>query len=120
MPVILLKYKPSRIPAKSMKKLMSVLPAIVSDALDVPEDPNMRLRAKDIQIWVLPENQFDVNLKPLQMLIPIHAYPQRVKNLEERKDRIVIHVRSHLVALGSDMIGFIWILPSSDTAFGKI
>ena len=124
MPVILLKWKPERIPELVMRKLISQLPAIVSSALDVPEDESKRLTPGDIQIWSMPADRFDVNTQDLQMMIPVHGYQERVVNLEERKNTITKQIGD--VLAGCDLLspvkisGWVWILPSSDTAFGKI
>ncbi len=119
MPVILLKYRPSEVPDEVMQELVAALPEIVSRALDIPNDPGKRLTTNDIQVWTLPEGKFDVNIKPLQMLIPLHAYSERIDDLELRKDIIAADIHEILAAFGFDTGGFIWILPSSDTAFGK-
>jgi len=119
MPVILLKYRPDIVSDETMFKLVAELPIIVSGALDVPDDPGKRLRPEDIQVWALPPNKFDINVKGLQLMIPLHYYPERVVNLEARKDAIVSGVRQVLGNAAPD-IGWVWILPSQDTAFGRI
>jgi len=111
MPVVFLKYRLDKLPSETMHKVADALPVIVSRALDVPPD--------DIQVWSLPADTFDRNVKnPLQMMIPIHGYHERLYNLEQRKDSIVSAVRE---IVGDRVhVGWVWILPSSETAFGRI
>lgn len=120
MPVIFLKYHPDLVSDREMAMLVAALPKIVSGALDVPEDPNKRLGPKDIQVWCFPPEKFDVNLRALQLMIPVHGYPERVANLEERKNTINSAIRDVLGPDSGADIGWTWVLPSSDTAFGRI
>lgn len=112
MPAIYFKYKlGGKIPVRTMQELVNALPLIVSRALDVTKE--------DIQVWGIPPDPFDVNLKELQLAIPIHAYPERVKNLEARKELIITAIRS-IVGSHEPHVGWVWIQPSSDTALGRI
>ncbi len=123
MPVVFMKYKPNCIPDEVMQKLVAELPRIFADALSVPEDPEVRLTPGDIQIWDMPAGKFDVGLQDLQMMIPLHPHPERIKNLEQRKDKITNQIRDilagHDLFGGVNVKGWVWILPSSETAFGK-
>ena len=124
MPVVLLRYKANRLNMKTMQMLTAALPKIFADALDVPENPGARLTPADIQIWPMKSDELDVNVKDLQMMMPLHAFPERIANLEERKDKIMHQVRELLadqVAFGGGPIeGWVWLLPSNDTAFGRL
>lgn len=119
MPVVMLMYKPGRVPWDQLAELADALPRIVSDALDVPDDPGKRLTEKNIQVKGILPDPFDRNLHELQLTIPIHAYPERIANLEERKDRIVAAIRE-IVGTYDPHIGWVWVQPVSDTAFGRI
>ena len=107
-----------------MRKLVSELPRIVSSSLDVPEDETKRLTIDDIQVWSLPSDRFDVNIKDLQLMILLHNYLERIVNLEERKNNITKQIGDILAEYDHTSLtkvnGWVWILPSSDTAFGKI
>lgn len=118
MPVAILRYS-WKIPENVLRQLTEKLPSIISDALDISENPNARLTSSDIEVWTQKTQNEDVNTKDLEILIHAHQYPERLLNVDERKDKVVMQVRVLLAENKLKIKGWVWILlqPSS---FGQI
>ena len=119
MPVVHLRYRPESIPESVIKNLLKVLPKIIANELDVRKNKSARLKADDIEISVFPAQPLDINIKSLEIMIWAHGYPERLKNIEERKDKIAARVRSFLLDYDVIIGGWVWIL-LPPTAFGRI
>lgn len=119
MPVVSLYYKPNRIPDEVVSKLAKALPEIIACALDVPERIDSRLTAEDIEIRVTSSHPFDVNNKDLEIMIWAHQYLERLQNLEDRKEKILVGVRRFFADYDLNVIAWVWVL-LQPTAFGRI
>lgn len=119
MPVVSLYYKPNRIPDEVASKLAKALPEIIASALDVSEQIGSRLTAEDIEIRVTSSHPFDVNNKDLEIMVWAHEYPERLQNLEDRKEKILVGVRHIFADYDLNVIAWVWIL-LQPTAFGRV
>jgi hypothetical protein len=95
--------------------IVSVLPYAVSYALDVPEEPNGRLTFLDIEVKTFDYNEFDVHSKPLAIIVRAEDFPDRRKNLNDRREIIEIQLREFIPA---GLHGFVWIRPL-EGSFGE-
>ena len=95
--------------------LCNSLPKIVADALDTPENPEARLGSKDIEVEVEPHPILSVNKKDIEILILAHDYPERRKNLDERRASIDNAVKK---IIPEKYHGFVWIF-LGHTSFGS-
>jgi hypothetical protein len=119
MPVVSLYYKPHCVPEEILRRLAKALPEIIAGELDVPENKDARLTAGDIEIHVTKSGPFDTNIKNLEIMIWAHEFPERLQNIEERKNRIVLRVRLFFTEYDLNIVGWVWIL-LQPTAFGRI
>lgn len=119
MPVALLKYDKYAIPDWLLSNLVSKLPEVIANALDTPENPDTRLSSGDIEIWVQPHHQLDRNVKPLELMIFAHDFPERLRNIDERTEKITQTVREILCEQAPKITGWVWI-HLTKTAFGRI
>jgi hypothetical protein len=119
MPVVILRYDPQQFPEAVAAELAKALPEYVSSTLDVPENESARLRPSDIEVSVVPSGIHDVNVKAFEIMIFAHQYPERQKNLDERKDKIVEDIQGFLIDRSLNPDGWVWILLQV-TSFGRI
>lgn len=119
MPLVVVQYKAERITVQMLMHLTTALPGIVATALDVPENQDARLAPSDIEVWTQESGKFDVNTKDLEIIIWAPLFPERLLNLEERKDAIVRAVRRFLADYDRNLTGFVWVL-LQPSAFGEL
>ena len=118
MPLVILRYKPRRIPGEAVQKLAQALPAIVAEALDIPENKDARLTPGEVEVWVEESHKFDSNPKDLQIVVFAHDYPERRPNLEVRKNAILGGVGAFLSDYDYNASWFVWVL-LSQSAYGE-
>lgn len=119
MPVALLRYDPDKVPLVIAAGLARELRNYISEALDVPKNPNARLTYRDIEVSLVKHGKLDPNTKDLEVMVWAHSYPERLRNLEERKDEIVAKVKKYLKKNRWKAEGWVWVL-LQPSAFGKI
>lgn len=119
MPLVVLQHKAGRILESMLAKLALTLPGIVAGALHVPENEEAHLTPDDIEVWVQESGKLDVNTKDLEIIIWANLYTERVRNLEQRKDAIVLAIRKFLVDYDRNYSGFVWVL-LQPAAFGEL
>ena len=121
MPLVVLTYKPDHLSEEIIRRLVPELTHAVADALDVPGNLEARLTPDDIEVYVAQSQSLDFNTKDLEILIWAHQYPERLQNLEERKDKILakVHQVLEIEDFNPGITGWVWIL-LQPTAFGKI
>lgn len=121
MPLTLIQYKSGRGLKELAESLAKELPGIVAPALTLPEQERLegQVTSGDIIVWCVEGGQADVNTKDLEILIWAHDFPERKKNLDERKDSILQGVRRFLDDYDRNVSGFVWIL-LQPTAYGTI
>jgi hypothetical protein len=119
MPLVALQYKRKSIRDKMLGKLARALPTIVAGALDIPENRNARLTPAEIEVWVMESGKHDVNVKDIEIIIWAHDYPERLANLEARKETILDGVRTFLAANNQSLSGFVWVL-LQPSAYGEL
>ncbi|MBU6388409.1 hypothetical protein KGQ72_00800 [Patescibacteria group bacterium] len=124
MPLVILKYNPNlRVGAVFLSELTNKLTEAVSGALDVPEREDARLTKGDIEVWVQESGSHDISTRDLEIVVWAHQYPERLANLEERKEQILRELRTFLAENGdlaehkTTPSGFVWVL-LQPTAFG--
>lgn len=113
MPLIQICRDPRLISDQEIKRITAGLAEIVAKALDVPELPEGRLSAKDIEILVRDQHYLNVSSTPLCIIIHANDYPERRANLDERREKIIEGIKS-LRKIPSTH-GFVWLqlLPGS-------
>lgn len=120
MPVVYLHYKRVRGLDEIAGRLATQLTVIVAEALDVPENPEARLTAGDIEVKVGVSGPKDVNGKDLEITVIAHDYPERTDNVDVRRDSILHGVRKFLADYDRNVTGWVWIQPQQKSSFGKI
>lgn len=113
MPIIHIYRKPHGVISDAeVSRITAKLPEIVAQALDVPELPEGRLEAKDIEIMVHDQHYLSVSDAPLCVIIHANDYPQRQINLTERTQQIVSKLA---FVKKSETRGFVWVqlIPSA-------
>ncbi len=118
MPLVILRYKPDRIPGDMLHKLALALPAMVAEALNAPEDQVARLMPGEVEVWVEESHRFDVNGKDIQIVVWAHDYPARRPNLEVRKNAILGGVGAFLSDYDRNVSWFVWVL-LQQSAYGE-
>lgn len=98
MPLVVVQYKAGLIAEEVVARLAKLLPLVVGRALDAPESQDSRLTPGEVEVWVQESGRLDVNTKHLEILIWANSYPERLRNLGERRDAILQGVRSFLRA----------------------
>ena len=115
MPVVLLKYDQRIVLARYAAELAKALPDCVARALDFR---GSQVKPADIEVWVTPSNRADVNIKPISIIIWIHAYRARIRNLDKRQRAITDFVKKYFEGYGfrnEDDRGWVWIRPSKSS-----
>ena len=112
MPLVVVQYKASRFNEDMLmlQRLVESLPEIVGFALNAPENEDACLSPSDIEVWVQESGRFDVNTKDLEIIIWANLYPERLRNLEQRRDVILQAVRKFLADYDRNLSGFVWVL----------
>ena len=75
-------------PDESLKELVKVLPHIIAEALDAPEDQGNRLTPERIELKVEEGNPLDQNCKDIHLVVWGHNYPARLANQDVRVNAI--------------------------------
>lgn len=110
MPLVQLSYKGDRELGPIAKQLAGELPELVARTLSVPDNEKARLEADDIEVHVRQTTSFDVNTKDLEIIIWANEYPERLANLDFRKEVILHGVREFLRDYDRNLTGFVWVL----------
>lgn len=110
MPIVLVRYKREYITDSLLVDLANFLPGAVSNALDVPNNEGARLRPSDIEVSLIQHGEFDVNVKPLEIIIFAHQFPERQQNIDERVKIISDMVKEFLAIRRPNIRGFVWVL----------
>ena len=87
-------------------KVMESLPAIIVDALDVPDHPPARLTVDDIEAIVMPDNALNIIHKDVNVIVLANEFEARVRNGQERSDMMREKLRS---MLPQGMRGFVYL-----------
>lgn len=119
MPLVVVQHKAGRLNEDMLQKLAESLPGIVANALNVKENEAARLTSSDVEVWVQESGKFDVNTKDLEIIVWANSYPERLSDLEFRKDVILKFVRWFLSDYDRNLSGFVWVL-LQPAAFGEL
>lgn len=119
MPLVVIQHKAGRVLDDMLSKLSQAMPEIVASALDVEENKSARLTPNDVEVHVQESGKFDVNTKDLEIVIWANSYPERLKNLEQRKEAIIQGVRTFLADYDRNLFGYVWVLLQPG-AFGEL
>jgi hypothetical protein len=120
MPLVVIQYKRLYLNEDMIHELAKHLPEIVADALDAGQEGNneARLFPGEVKVLVQEPGKLDVNTRDLEIIIWANSYPERLKNLEQRKNKIVRGVRKALGNYSRNLSGFVWVLLQHG-AFGR-
>src|SRR3989338_6036886 len=105
MPLVVLQHKAGRIAEQMLTSLVYVLPNIVARALHAEKNYDAWLTPNDIEVRVQESGKFDANARDLEIIIWANSYPERLRNLEERKDVIVQAIRKFLADYDRNLSG---------------
>lgn len=87
MPYALVRIDPRKLGGAELVKLVEKLPTIVSEALSVPGTAG-KLTSDEIEVKVEHFGPLDIHSKDVQIIIWANDYPERKKNLDERREAI--------------------------------
>jgi hypothetical protein len=108
MPLVLMSRNPKVIDDETARAIALKLPAIVANALDTSaEEKRGSLTADDVEVYVQDSTELDVNTKPLEIIIWANHYEARMRNLDERRTKIVDAVKE---IKPPEAKGFVWVL----------
>lgn len=121
MPLVTLQYKAGRQLKELAENLAEALPEIVAPNLTLPEREQLdgQVTPDDIVVRCTESGTSDINTKDLEIIIWAHEFPERLKNLEERKEAIIRGVWTFLADYDRNVSGFVWVL-LQPTAFGQL
>lgn len=121
MPLVVIQYKDGYLNKDMVRGLAESMPRIVADALDAgsPENREAYLSSSDIEVWVQESGKLDVNTRDLEIIIWANSYPERLVNLEQRKNAVIRDVRHVLGNYDRNLSGFVWVLLQPG-AFGTL
>ena len=119
MPLVVMNCKKGRLLGDMIEKLAQELPIIVSRALHVEENPKGHLTSDDIEVEVRESGTYDVNIKDLEITIWANHYPERLVNIDERREKIVLGIRDFLRDYDRNPSGFVWVL-LQPASFGEL
>lgn len=94
MPFVFIHRDRRHIDDTRLQGIVDALPQIVAHELHTPENPKGFLEPQEISIRVTETSPFDRNNEPLEILILANNVPQRVRNRDQRRRRIVEKIRS--------------------------
>ncbi|TXH00257.1 MAG: hypothetical protein E6P95_03960 [Candidatus Moraniibacteriota bacterium] len=109
MPLVVVRYKPDRVPDHVMIALTAALPEIVALALHVEEDPEAHLSVEHIMVDTQEIGRFAMNANCLDIMIEANEYPGRVANLDVRRMGIVADVRGVLADYDLNIACGVWV-----------
>lgn len=108
MPLVLVSYGKKLEDSQDLiKHLTLAMPEIVARALDVYNDPTARLTAKDVCVSPMFRNTEDVNGKDLEIIVMANDYPERRKNLDDRRGAITRDIKR--IVGETKITGSVWV-----------
>ncbi len=118
MPVVVLRYEKYGKAQWFRRDLFKALPGIIGPVLEVEEKDVIVASAEQSA-----EYDYTQNSRDFEIYIVLHAFPDRMRNLQERGEQIQKGIREflqkHREPNGKGADGFVWILPV-ETVFLKI
>ena len=96
MPLVVVRYKPDRVPDHVMEALTRALPEIVTLALHVEADPEAHLTVDEIFVDTQEIGRFAVNANCLDIMIDANDRPGRAADFDARRQGIAADVRGVL------------------------
>jgi hypothetical protein len=120
MPYALLLVKPGRGLEELGQKLALELPNIIAPALSLGERElhDGKVTPNEIMVWLV-FGQETVNGKDLELLVAAHNFPERVANIEDRKEQILAGIRTFLADYDRNVTGAVCVFPTP-MAYGEI
>lgn len=106
MPLVVVNRNPEKLSDRILKKFLEGLPESVASTLTC-ENPDGKLKAQDIEVWVQDFGPYDINKADVEIIIWANQYPERQENLDFRRKMLCNLVRS---AVPRDIKGWVWIL----------
>ena len=119
MPLVVMHCKQDRLLPDMIQKLAQELPVIVSRALHVEENPAGHLGPRHIEVRVTESSSYDVNISDVAITVWANLYPERLANLDERREKILAGMRDVLRDYDRDIEGDAWVLLQAGS-FGKL
>ena len=121
MPIVDIRFDPKRFTNQQIEKLRAHLPAIVAEALSDTTQKETQLKASQIGLEFNEKHRFDVNDRPIRMLVFCEGFPVRLENSDGRAASIAEAARllDHDFCLEKDL-GWVWIYPGVRTGFAEI
>ena len=131
MPDVTVKYCRQYFPNGDVEfaELTQVLPKIIAEELDIPDQPDGRLVPRDIEVDIQARSKFNSNCVPVLIRIEATWFSERAANRQERSDRIARRILEWILRDGEGSIrmlhagqwanGFVWlVLP--ETAWSPV
>jgi hypothetical protein len=109
MPVVLLLHKPDDEIKKIAEELALSLPNNIAFNLStsLQEGEEGFLKDDDIIVQCFPNES--LKNKDIGIIIPVHDYPARRNNIEERQGIIIKRIQHFLKGFDRKITGFVWI-----------
>lgn len=84
MPVVFLRFDHSRLTSGQVKKIAGIIPSVVAQGLNVPENKDAHLIPDDVEVWISECHVLDIGKKSLQIVVFVNEFPERKDNLSVR------------------------------------
>lgn len=123
MPLVIVNRKQRKLDNQTFREVVKNLPAVVAEAL-TSTDIDGTLCSCDIEVWTrdarvdgldFPDPLDSDESFDIQVVILVNAYPERVKNIVERRVQISKWLEDNLP---QGIRGYVWILPQHNASFG--
>lgn len=113
MPLVLITRSPG-VGDQILKSLLDEIREIVAEGLSVPGTKG-ELTDRDIEVKVQEKGHLDQNIRDVAIVIWANEYPERRKNLDERRKSIAGKIKKllpsvNLLSAGDYHSGSLWIL----------
>lgn len=121
MPFVTMRYKRSRVTSSFVDMLAHELPRIIAPHLSLGgrERNEGLVTPDDIMVQCEEGGPYDVNTKDIQISILAHDFPERVVNLESRKEAILEGIRAVMTHYGAKASGCV-LITLHHMAYGKL
>jgi hypothetical protein len=122
MPIVNVRFAPKAFDDAQIEKLRTHLPAIVAEALSDENDAKSKLQPSQISLEFNETHRFDVNVRPLRLLVFCEGFPVRLADIDDCASLIAEATRLLDEGFHQDHshLGWVWIYPSPKTGFAEI
>lgn len=111
MPLVIVNRNPYKVYSETLDALVLELPKLVTEALSIPNTDG-ELKHDDVEVWIRDQRrEYESQHFDLEIVIFANQYPERLQNLDERREEIGRGIRYLLSLKKCDNVRcFVWVL----------